>query len=125
VIQLDREQKKVQKPSDLIVLRYDGIYFKKHESGFYFVLRFYEDGIVCGGYINSNPKNACVLFNPRTANHGHSLYSIAEDSVTFSFVLDEGFIDYNCSSSGKKLNCDILSTITKRNMKWEYKFVKF
>jgi len=106
-------------------LRFDGIYYLKHESGVNFVLRFYENGIVCGGYITSDPKNVCDSFNPDVANHGFGPYTIINGGITFSFISEEGSIDYHCSFSGKKLKCDILSTITKKIMKWVYKFVKF
>ena len=107
------------------VLRFDGIYSKPHESGVFFVLRFYENGVVCSGYVTRDPKEADIGFNRKTANHGCGSYTQHEEQVSFSFVTPEGSIDYECKVGDERLTCDILSTITRKNMKWDYIFTKF
>ena len=107
------------------VLRFDGVYSMRHESGVYFVLRFYQNCTVCGGYVSEDPESLEAKFNPDTANHGVGSYSIHENHISFSFVKDEGSIDYKCVLSRKSLKCDILSTITRNIIKWDYVFTKF
>jgi hypothetical protein len=107
------------------VLRFDGVYFRKHESGVFFVLRFYKNGTVCGGYVSEDPERLKAKFTPDTANHGRGSYTIHENHISFSFVNEEGSIDYTCEMSRKTLKCNILSTLTRKNMKWDYIFTKF
>ena len=106
-------------------LRFDGIYSRIHHSGYYFLLRFYQKGIMCSGYVIEPPEEIGKKFNPDTANHGSCPFFIKDNRLTSSINLPEGSIDYDCVISEDKLKCLITSEITKETMNWEYHFVKF
>lgn len=113
------------KSRDLDRLRFDGIYFRQHKSGYDFVLRFYQNGYVCGGYITTDPAESEEIFSNKTANHGCGTYLTHDNHITFSFVDEEGTIDYECELSKLNLNCNILSTHTHKKKKWVYYFTEF
>jgi hypothetical protein len=106
-------------------LRYDGLYSKLHQSGFYFILRFYEDGTVCSGYVVDPPEKIGKNFNPDRANHGKCSFFIEDNRLTYTIDLPDGSIDYDCVISKNNLKCVIASEITKETMNWDYQFVKF
>ena len=81
-----------QKPADVSLVRFDGLYMSKMDS-YTFHLRFFDDGKVVSQSTSASPEKVW-----KTLSHEYNTiagtYEVIDDTVTFDLISQQGKVTY-------------------------------